>query len=135
MLPFLFVDGAAVVGSMNVMGIVLGPFRSATLGYWIDAEYQGRGLATAAVRGLCEVTARELGLHRIEAGTLLDNTASQRVLAKSGFAPIGVAPRYLEIDGAWRDHRIFQRILHDDPPVVPGPAREAAQGDSVPRRA
>jgi ribosomal-protein-alanine N-acetyltransferase len=85
------------------------------------------------VRALSEVAARELGLHRFEAATLLDNTASQRVLVKSGFEPIGVAPRYLEINGEWRDHRIFQRILHDDPPEGADPPRRTDQGDSGPR--
>jgi ribosomal-protein-alanine N-acetyltransferase len=28
-----------------------------------------------------------------------------------------MAPRYLHIDGQWRDHRMFQRILHDGPPA------------------
>ena len=51
-----------------------------------------------------------LGLHRVEAGTLVDNGASQRVLEKNGFERIGVAPSYLRIAGAWRDHILFQRL-------------------------
>ena len=39
----------------------------------------------------------ELGLHRIEAGTLLDNVASQRVLERNGFVRFGVALGYLNI--------------------------------------
>ncbi|MEU7023263.1 GNAT family protein [Streptomyces sp. NPDC046203] len=105
-----------IVGSATLSGIVLGPYRNATLGYWTDAEYGGRGLATALTEEVCRAARDELGLHRIEAGTLLDNHASQRVLAKCGFERIGTAPRCLHIDGAWRDHRLFQRILHDDPP-------------------
>jgi len=54
-------------------------------------------------------------LHRVEAGTLLHNTASQRVLERCGFEYYGTAPRYLFIRGAWRDHRLYQRILHDKP--------------------
>jgi len=49
-------------------------------------------------------------LHRLEAGTLLDNRASQRVLEKNGFEPIGIARNYLYINDAWRDHLLFQRI-------------------------
>ncbi|MEU9847408.1 GNAT family protein [Streptomyces sp. NPDC047985] len=105
------------VGAFNLNGIVLGPFRSGTLGYWVDVEYAGRGLATAAVRRICEMARDDLRLHRVSAGTLLYNVASQRVLAKCGFEEYGVAPRFLHIDGEWRDHRLFQRILHDDPPT------------------
>ncbi|MFD7444162.1 GNAT family N-acetyltransferase [Streptomyces sp. NPDC059909] len=112
------VDGERVVGQATLSGIALGPFRSASLGYWVDAEYAGRGLATRLVEEVCRAAREELGLHRIEAGTVLTNAASQRVLAKAGFEEIGMAPRYLHIDGEWRDHRLFQRILHNDPPPV-----------------
>ncbi|MER6104301.1 GNAT family protein [Streptomyces sp. NPDC001832] len=50
-----------------------------------------------------------------EQGQRPDNVASQRVLAKCGFEQYGMAPRYLHINGEWRDHRLFQRILHDGP--------------------
>ncbi|MFJ2246501.1 GNAT family N-acetyltransferase [Streptomyces sp. NPDC087862] len=105
------------IGGFNLNGIVLGPFRSGTLGYWTDVEYAGRGLATAAVRRICEVARDGLRLHRVEAGTVVDNAASQRVLAKCGFEQFGMAPRYLHINGEWRDHRLFQRILHDGLPM------------------
>src|SRR6476646_10044040 len=45
-----------------------------------------------------------------EAGTLVDNVASQRVLEKNGFERIGLARAYLRIAGAWRDHILFQRV-------------------------
>ncbi|MFF4186481.1 GNAT family N-acetyltransferase [Streptomyces sp. NPDC001691] len=114
--PWVFEDDGAVVGTITLSGLVLGPFRSASLGYWVAADRRGRGLAGAGVTRVCAAASDLFGLHRVEAGTLLDNTASQRVLAKSGFESIGVAPRYLHINGQWRDHRLFQRILHDGPP-------------------
>ncbi|MEU2248835.1 GNAT family protein [Streptomyces sp. NPDC019224] len=115
-MPWVLSDAEdRVVGGFNLNAIALGPFRSASLGYWVDVEYAGRGLATAAVRRICELARDGLRLHRIEAGTVLHNTASQRVLAKCGFEEFGMAPRYLHIDGEWRDHRLFQRILHDGP--------------------
>ncbi|MGW2636506.1 GNAT family N-acetyltransferase [Streptomyces sp. NPDC001348] len=105
-----------IAGTITLSGIVLGPFRSAHLGYWIAADRQGQGLAAAAVEAVCRAARERVGLHRIEATTVLDNARSQRVLAKCGFEHIGTAPRYLHIDGTWRDHRLFQRILHDDDP-------------------
>ncbi|MFF5569012.1 GNAT family N-acetyltransferase [Streptomyces sp. NPDC012623] len=113
---WLLVDGPRVVGTVTLSNIALGCFRSAHLGYWIDADHTGRGLATRAAEEVCRAARDELGLHRVEAGTLLVNTASQRVLGKCGFELIGTAPRYLHIAGEWRDHRLYQRILHDSPP-------------------
>ncbi len=112
------VEGETIVGAAILSGIVLGPFRSASLGYWVDGERTGRGIASLLVAEVLRASRDELGLHRIEACTLLDNHASQRVLAKAGFEPIGTAPRYLHIAGAWRDHHLFQRILHDRPPPL-----------------
>ncbi|MEU1214382.1 GNAT family protein [Streptomyces sp. NPDC005791] len=105
-----------VVGAVTLASIERGPFRNARLGYWTDVDRAGRGLATAAVTRVCEAARDDLGLHRVEAGTVLDNEASQRVLAKCGFERYGTAPRYLHINGAWQDHRLFQRILHDGLP-------------------
>ncbi|QNS05926.1 GNAT family N-acetyltransferase [Streptomyces xanthii] len=114
---WVLVDGERIVGRVMLTGIVLGPLCSASLGYWVDGEYRGRGLIPAAVEEVARAARDELGLHRLEAGTLTDNEASQRVLAKCGFVRYGLAPRYLHIAGAWRDHVLFQRILHDDPPA------------------
>ena len=52
----------------------------------------------------------ELGLHRLQADTLVHNAASQRVLARNGFTRIGLAPRYLRIAGRWQDHVLHQRL-------------------------
>ncbi|MFF4169978.1 GNAT family N-acetyltransferase [Streptomyces sp. NPDC001744] len=117
------VEGDEIVGVATLSGIVLGPLCSASLGYWVDPDHAGRGLATALLEEACRAAREELGLHRVEACTLLGNHASQRVLAKGGFARVGTVPRYLHIDGEWRDHHLFQRLLHDDPPPgvpVPG---------------
>lgn len=103
-----------VVGRLNLNNVVRGALWSAALGYWVDVRHQGRGLATRAVEAGC-AAARAMGLHRVEAGTLVHNTASQRVLEKAGFERYGLAPRYLHIAGAWQDHVLFQRLLHDEP--------------------
>jgi ribosomal-protein-alanine N-acetyltransferase len=110
--PYGLFVGDAVIGRFNLAGIVRGPFQSGGLGYWVDREYAGRGLASAAVHAIVETARDELGLHRIEASTLLHNVGSQRVLLKAGFQQIGMAPRYLQIARAWQDHNLYQVILH-----------------------
>ena len=47
------------------------------------------------------------GLHRIEVASAPENTNSLRVVEKLGIREVGYAPRFLHIDGDWRDHRIF----------------------------
>ena len=108
----LFADDS-LVGRFNVAGIVRGPLQSAGLGYWVDNSYAGRGLASAAVQVIVGTARDVLGLHRIEASTLLHNAGSQRVLLKAGFRQIGMAPRYLQIAGEWQNHNLYQVVLHD----------------------
>ena len=57
----------------------------------------------------------ELGLHRIEVAIRPENTASLRVVEKLGFTEVGYAPRYLHIDGDWRDHRLFALTVEECP--------------------
>lgn len=102
-----------LVGRITLSNVARGPFQSANLGYWIDAGHQGRGLATRALSRVVAVARDELGLHRIEAGTLPHNVGSQTVLRRCGFEQYGMAPAYLKLAGRWQDHVLFQRILHD----------------------
>ena len=107
--------GDEIVGRAMLTHIVRAPLESGTLGYWIDREHTGRGLATALAEHVA-LDALRLGLHRLEAGTMLDNTASQTVLRRARFEQYGLARGFLFIRGQWRDHLLFQRLLHDDPP-------------------
>jgi ribosomal-protein-alanine N-acetyltransferase len=110
--PLVLVTDEAIVGRINLSNIVRGALESGSVGYWIDADYAGRGLVSAAL-GQALALARGMGLHRIEAGTLVHNVASQRVLEKAGFEYYGMAPKFLKINGSWQDHRLFQILLHD----------------------
>ena len=110
---FAILDDEAIAGTIAISNVVHGAFCSATLGYWVDRARNGRGLASAAVGAAVATAFGQLGLHRLEAGTLVDNVGSQRVLERNGFTRIGVAPHYLHIGGAWRDHVLFQRTVED----------------------
>ncbi|MFF7970431.1 GNAT family N-acetyltransferase [Streptomyces sp. NPDC007905] len=116
--PWVFeaADGR-IVGAITLSGISRGPFCSSYLGYWVAADQQNKGLASSAVGQVCRIARDTMGLHRIEASTLTENTGSQRVLQKCAFEPIGLASNYLHINGRWRDCRLFQRVLHDHAPV------------------
>ena len=111
--PFVMVAGGRLVGAINLSNVVRGAFQSCNVGYWVAEAHNGQGFATVALRLVCERAFGELGLHRIEAGTLLDNHASQRVIEKNGFTRIGIAPRYLQIAGTWSDHVLFQKTAEE----------------------
>jgi ribosomal-protein-alanine N-acetyltransferase len=110
-LPRVVLDeGGRVAGRITLSDITRGPFQSCHVGYWVASARNGRGLATAAVREVVDLAFTRLGLHRVQAATLLHNAASQAVLRRAGFTPIGVAPQYLRIAGRWQDHLLFQVV-------------------------
>ncbi|MFL6158612.1 MAG: GNAT family N-acetyltransferase [Marmoricola sp.] len=108
--PFVIDEDGELAGRATLNNLVRGPFQSASVGYWVDGARGGRGIASAACGLIVEHAFGELGLHRVEAGTLLDNVRSQKVLVNNGFEQFGMAPRYLQIAGTWQDHLLFQRI-------------------------
>jgi ribosomal-protein-alanine N-acetyltransferase len=114
MYPMVIEDVAgSLVGTLNLNSIIRGAFQSASIGYWVARDRNGEGIATAAVAEAKRVAFSELGLHRIQGETLVDNQASQRVLLKNGFRQYGVAPDYLKIAGRWQTHVLFQVVTSD----------------------
>jgi ribosomal-protein-alanine N-acetyltransferase len=101
-----------LVGQLTVSGIVGGSASAAQIGYWIDQRFAGRGLTPTAVAMAMDHCYQTLRLHRIEVAIRPENVRSLRVVEKLGFRPEGIRPRYLHIDGDWRDHLIF--ALHAD---------------------
>lgn len=114
MLPMVIVDPAGeLVGSLNINSIIRGAFQSASLGYWVLQDRNGQGIASAAVAAAKTVASNELGLHRLQAETLVGNAASRRVLIKNEFLQYGLAPGYLKVAGRWQTHALFQVTFPD----------------------
>jgi len=107
--PFVVLHDGDLVGRVTVADVVRGPFLSGHLGYFVAQAVNGRGVATDAVGRVLRLAFTDLGLHRLQAATLLTNAASQTVLQRNGFERIGVARDYLRIAGRWQDHVLFQR--------------------------
>jgi [ribosomal protein S5]-alanine N-acetyltransferase len=107
MLPTMLYYGPQLAGQLNVSNIVHGVQRSCTVGYWIDSRLAGRGVVPAALALLMDHCLTEVGMHRIEIDIRPENTASLRVVEKLGLRREGYYERYLDIDGAWRDHVAF----------------------------
>ena len=104
---------------MNLSNIVRGPLRSATSAWALFTGHTGRGYGAEAVAALLAHAFDPAGLdlHRVQANVVPDNAASLRLAARVGFRREGLARRYLEIDGRWRDHVMLARLA-DDPPVT-----------------
>ena len=99
---FVVEDPRTVVG----FGGFKGPPREGEveIGYAIAPAWEGRGLATSAVRELLRQAFASAGVRRVTARTLAEPGPSVRVLEKNGFLADGeVADR--EVGTAWSFHR------------------------------
>jgi [ribosomal protein S5]-alanine N-acetyltransferase len=117
-LPFVVTYDGTMVGQLTVTGITWGSARWAQIGYWIDQGHAGRGIMPLAVAMACDHCLGTLRLHRIEIAIRPENVASLRIVEKLGFHSIGLAPRYLHINGAWRDHLLFGLTAEEVPQGV-----------------
>ena len=96
-----------IVGQCTLSGILYGSVLSASVGYWIDQRYAGRGITPRAVALATDYAMRVMRLHRVEICIRPENKPSQRVVEKLGFRYEGIRTSYIHIAGDWRDHLCF----------------------------
>ena len=117
----LLAEQEAGAGAFYVLiaedGSVLGRFNlffttsdTANVGYRVAQHVAGRGVTTATVRELIELAAARHGLRTLRAATSHANTASQKVLTKNGFVPVGPAD---PADIGGKEGTWYQRDLAD----------------------
>jgi ribosomal-protein-alanine N-acetyltransferase len=111
---FIFaLNSGALVGGLTLCNVRRGVTQACTLGYWIGGAYSHQGYMTAAVRAVIPFVFDSLELHRLEASCLPSNTASIKLLERTGFTREGVARRYLRINGVWLDHLLYALLDSD----------------------
>jgi RimJ/RimL family protein N-acetyltransferase len=103
------VDGQAVGSVGFVRGTDVERF-SAEVGYWLGEDYWGRGIVTEALLLLTRYLFDEVGLLRLYALPLADNTASIRVLEKAGYAQDAVLRSSCVKYGVPRDQFLYSRV-------------------------
>lgn len=102
-----------LIGKIKISNIVYGVFKNGIIGYSMDKDYQGRGYMKEALNLALRYARDELELHRLEASVLVDNKRSKNVLTSCGFKEVGLNEKYLFINGGWRDHLTFYRVLEN----------------------
>jgi len=74
-------------------GLRINPYAgTGDVGYWIDSEYEGRGIVTRSARALVSSAFAELGVSRVELRTSIDNRRSRAVAERLGFRLDGTLP-------------------------------------------
>ena len=87
--------------------------RSAELGYWLDAGFEGLGLASRAATAVLDDAFGMLGLHRVELQATTDNTRSRSVAARLGFTQEGVLREAAAFADGPRDVVVYGLLVHE----------------------
>lgn len=99
-----------IIGSICFQNILMGPFRSCSIGYKFSQEYQRQGYAYESISACIDYMFHILRFHRIEAFVLTNNIPSIRLLQKLNFKYEGISYSYANINGKWQDHNRFAYI-------------------------
>lgn len=96
-----------LVGTVSFSDFLRGCYEKCSVGYKIDKDYTGFGLATEALAFAIPLIHAKYAVHRMEALVLPDNFASMRVLEKLGFVREGYIRQAARINGQWKDHFLY----------------------------
>lgn len=99
-----------VVGEVVLYDFAMG--RQAEIGYRINRNFLGKGIATEAVSMVVGFAFEELGLHRIMLRAFTVNDASRRVAEKVGFTKEGLIRKGLVVK-VFTDHYIYGYLAED----------------------
>jgi ribosomal-protein-alanine N-acetyltransferase len=128
-LPFTIELDGRFCGQLTIGNVTHGALRSAWIGYWVSQAATGGGVATGALALGIDHCFTSVRLHRVEATVRPENAASRAVLAKVGFRDEGRLQRYLDVDGAWRDHLLVGLTVEEvDGSVASRLVREGRAG-------
>jgi len=87
--------------------------RNVSIGYWIDAGVEGRGLVTKAAGELVRICFADYGLHRVEIRCAVGNERSRAIALRLGFREEGILRGAQLVNGRWLDLRVFGRLADD----------------------
>jgi [ribosomal protein S5]-alanine N-acetyltransferase len=107
-----------IAGVANVSAIVRGAFQSGFLGYYAFTPHARKGYLREGLSLTVRYAFEALDLHRVEANVRPENVASVQLIRSLGFEPRSRSPRYLFLDGGWRDHVGYVRLREPGPPVL-----------------
>jgi ribosomal-protein-serine acetyltransferase len=81
--------------------------RSTSIGYWLDAGHQGRGIMTGAVRALVDHAVHQWGLNRVEISAAPDNRRSRAIPERLGFRQEGVLREAERVGDRYLDSVVY----------------------------
>lgn len=111
--PISIAEGAHIDGRVGgVVGFHAVDWvnRSTSIGYWLAADVQGRGVATAAVSALLDHAFGEWELHRVIIEVVVGNERSRAIPERLGFRQEAILRDAKLIRGRHEDARLYAML-------------------------
>ena len=102
-------DGA-LVGVIEIRDIFMGHFKCGYLIYYAFNGFRGEGYMKEALSIIIERAFKKFKLHRLEANIQPNNKSSIGLAKSVGLLYEGYSPKFLKINGDWRDHERWAMI-------------------------
>lgn len=83
------------------------------IGYWLSADYQGKGIMTKVVRALCNYAFIDLRLNRVEICAAVDNKKSRAIPERLGFKLEGIRRSAEWVNDRFVDHAIYGMLAEE----------------------
>ena len=90
--------------------------KLAQVGYWIDKEYEGKGIVSKACELLFKYGFETLGLNRIEIECNVENARSSAIPKRFGFTKEGVLRQARELNGGFQDMELWSLLRSEYKP-------------------
>lgn len=87
--------------------------RKTSIGYWLSASFQGKGIMTKACRALIDHAFHELMLNRIEIRCAAKNQKSRGIPERLGFSQEGISRQAEWLYNHYVDHVIYAILAND----------------------
>ena len=100
----------ALIGTVEIRDIFLGHFRCGYLIYYAFEGFRGQGYMKEALSCVIDKAFNKFKLHRLEANIQPSNKDSIELAKSVGLSYEGYSPKFLKINGDWKDHERWAMI-------------------------
>jgi len=82
----------------------------AEVSLYVDREFRGQGVGRLAMQAIIQA-AEKAGFWKLVSRVFVENQASRRLIASTGFREVGVYEKHAKLEGSWRDVVIVERLI------------------------
>lgn len=109
--PFTLVIDGQVAGRVGIN--YMDQNNIAAIGYWIGAQFQGKGVITKACQKLIDYGFGKLGLNRLELKCGVENHKSKAVPERLGFTQEGILRQAELLNGKYIDLYLYSLLKEE----------------------